>query len=192
MSEERITLKLILVGDPGVGKTSLISQYVHGIFKTDYEMTIGFNITIKKLDIDYEGKRKGVSISLYDIGGQERFEGVRHMFYPGSHLAMLVYDVTRPDSLDRLVNVWSKEVHKHNPVRENEPPVQIILVGNKSDMVNMRMIEFDEGVEMAKKLGAIKHLESSAKDNKNVNTAFHDLVMVFLDKAVDANRYLSN
>lgn len=183
MTEPRFTLKMILVGDPGVGKTALISRYVHGKFSKDYAMTVGFNITIKELEIEKSGIMHSVSLSINDIGGQERFEGVRHMFYPGTHVALLVYDVTRPDSLDNLVSIWIKEIHEFNPPREDEPPLQMTIVGNKCDLEETRMIETSEGEEVAKKLGAIKHIETSAKDNKNVDTAFHELTEIFLQKA---------
>jgi Ras-related protein Rab-7A len=178
---------MILIGDSGVGKTSLISQYVHRKFKKNYEMTIGFNITVKELEVD--GKK--ISLSINDVGGQDRFEGVRHMFYPGTHLALLVYDVTRPDSLENLVD-WLKEINEFNPPREDEPPVQMIVVGNKCDLEDTRMTERDEGEDLVKKIRAIKHIETSARDNKNVDIAFYDLVKAFLDKVVDENFYLMN
>ncbi|MFW9995328.1 MAG: Rab family GTPase [Candidatus Odinarchaeota archaeon] len=181
MPKSRIVLKMILIGDPGVGKTSLISQYVHGKFRRRYQLTIGLDVSSKDLVID----GREIRLSINDVGGQERFESIRHMFYTGSHLAMLVYDVTRPKSLERLINVWSKEVREFNPPRSNQPPMQMILVGNKCDLEDLRMTELTEGEEAAKLLGAIKHIETSAKDNKNVDQAFYDLTRDFLAQAGD-------
>jgi small GTP-binding protein len=172
---------MILIGDPGVGKTSLISQYVHGKFRRRYQLTIGLDVSSKDLVLD----GREVRLSINDVGGQERFESIRHMFYTGSHLAMLVYDVTRPKSLERLIKVWSKEVKEFNPPRPNQPPMQMILVGNKCDLEDLRMTELEKGEEAAKQMGCIKHLETSAKDKQNVDTAFHDLAREFLNMAGD-------
>ncbi|MHA1167019.1 MAG: Rab family GTPase [Candidatus Hodarchaeales archaeon] len=181
MAKSRIVLKMILIGDPGAGKTSLISQYVHGRFKKRYQLTIGLDVSSKDLEID----GREVRLSINDVGGQERFVSVRHMFYTGSHLAMLVFDVTRPKSLERLLNVWSKELLQFNPPRENQPPMQMILVGNKCDLEDLRMTEPEEGEEAARTLGAIKYIETSAKENTKVDEAFYELATSFLQKAGD-------
>jgi small GTP-binding protein len=170
---------MILAGEPAVGKTSLVSRYVHGKFKKSYKLTVGLDVSSKELEIN--GKET-VMISISDIGGQARFETIRNIFYKGTHLAMLVYDVTRPLTLEKLVNVWSKEVRQFNPTREGEPPVQMLVIGNKIDLKNERMIRREEGEKVAKDIQAIGHIETSAKNNKNVDNAFHKLAKVFLDK----------
>ena len=123
-------LKCCLLGDPGVGKTSLISQFVKGKFKKSYQLTVGLDVSSKDIILD-DGRM--ARLSIHDIGGQERFNQVRHLFYQGAHVALLVFDVTRPLSLKRLENVWSKELMEYNQPKPHQPPLKTILVGNKID-----------------------------------------------------------
>ncbi|MFW9928625.1 MAG: Rab family GTPase [Candidatus Thorarchaeota archaeon] len=170
-------LKLILLGDPGTGKTSLIQRYVHGKFKHSYQVTIGLDVSSK--DINLEGEE--IRLSINDIGGQDRFVTIRHLFYPGAHLAMLVYDCTRPKSLENLMKVWLKELEQYNPPTKGSSPIQKILVGNKIDLEDLRSISEEEGDEAAKKMNCLAHILTSAKDNTNVDLAFTQLTKAFLD-----------
>ncbi|MHA2278479.1 MAG: Rab family GTPase [Candidatus Kariarchaeaceae archaeon] len=172
----RKVLKLILLGDPGTGKTSLIQRFVHGKFKHSYQVTIGLDVSSK--DITLEGD--DVRLSINDIGGQDRFVTIRHLFYPGAHLAMLVYDCTRPKSLENLVDVWLKELEQYNPPKKGAPVIQKVLVGNKIDLTDLRSISKEEGDKAAKKMGCNTHILASAKENKNVEFAFTGLTKAFL------------
>ena len=183
--KSRTILKMILLGDPGVGKTSLIQQYVHGRFKHSYQVTIGLDVTSKDITISDNTE---VRLSINDIGGQDRFSSIRHLFYPGAHLAMLVYDCTRPKSLENLISTWSKELEQNNPPKEGSPKIQKVLVGNKSDLEDLISVTPQEGEEAAKKLGCSKHILTSAKDNKNVDLAFTELTKAFLDEARKKNK----
>ena len=177
--KSRTVLKLILLGDPGVGKTSLIQQFVHGKFKHSYQVTIGLDVSSKDVVID----KQEIRLSINDIGGQERFSTIRHLFYPGAHLAMLVYDCTRPKSLENLITVWIKELEQYNPPKEGVPRIQKILVGNKVDLDDLRTVSEEEGVNAAKKMGCANHIVASAKENSNVDLAFTELAKVFLSAA---------
>ena len=179
----RKVLKLILLGDPGTGKTSLIQRYVHGKFKHSYQVTIGLDVSSK--DITLNGEE--IRLSINDIGGQERFITIRHLFYPGAHLAMLVYDCTRPKSLENLSNTWLKELEQYNPPKKGAPVIQKVLVGNKIDLTDLRSIDKEEGDKAAKKMGCNAHILASAKENKNVDLAFNDLTQAFLKGSIKKN-----
>ncbi|OLS25984.1 MAG: GTPase KRas precursor [Candidatus Heimdallarchaeota archaeon LC_3] len=176
--KRRKVLKLILLGDPGTGKTSLIQRYVHGKFKHSYQVTIGLDVSSKDIALD----DNEVRLSINDIGGQDRFVTIRHLFYPGAHLAMLVYDCTRPKSLENLMDVWLKELDQYNPPKKGAPKIQKVLVCNKIDLTDLRSISEEEGDEAAKKMGCNAHLLVSAKENKNVDNAFTELTKSFLKK----------
>lgn len=177
---KKLVLKLILLGDPGVGKTSLISQYVRSVFQHSYKLTIGLDISSKEVGLE-DGRRALLSIN--DIGGQERFASIRQMFFRGAHLAMFVYDLTRPESLQNIKNVWYDELSKFKDPKQSfhEPPVSI-LVGNKADLEDLIMIEDDEAERVAKEIGVEQHITTSAKSNQNVNEAFTMLANVFINK----------
>lgn len=173
--KQKLVLKLVLLGDPGVGKTSLISQFVHARFRNSYQLTVGLDISSKQVKLD-DGRV--VTLSINDIGGQARFAAIRHMFFKGSHLAMLVYDVTREDTLQNIIEPWFAELQEFC----NQPDVskvQTILVGNKADLEDYRMIEEEEGNVVAKEINAISHIIASAKENQNVDIAFKTLAEAY-------------
>jgi small GTP-binding protein len=172
----RSVLKMILVGDPSVGKTSLIQQYVHGRFKHSYQVTIGLDVLSKTVEFP----DREVEISINDIGGQARFATLRSLFYGGTHLAMLVYDCTRPQTLQNLITTWNKELEKFILPKEAEPRLIKLMVGNKADLDDLRTITTEEGEEVAQKIGAVKHIIASAKENENVDVAFSEITQAYL------------
>ncbi|MFQ5979494.1 MAG: Rab family GTPase [Candidatus Heimdallarchaeota archaeon] len=176
----RLTLKLILIGDGGVGKTSLIHQYVHASFKHDYKITIGLDVTAKTVQLE-DGTT--AQLSIHDIGGQDRFASVRNLFYKGSHLAMCVYDITREKTLQNLDEVWIPELLQYGPMpgSSRQQALKIIFIGNKSDLKHLQSIRKKEGEAFADKYNAIGHIWTSAKNDENVDEAFVSLVKSFLE-----------
>ena len=172
----RVVLKLILIGDAGVGKTSMIQRFVHGRFQESYLLTVGLDVSSKEIILPSGQK---VVLSINDIGGQDRFAPVRSLFYQGSHLCMCVYDLTRPESLVSLRDKWLPELDQFATPGK---PITKLLIGNKSDLTDLRMVEKSEAEELRKTGGFIDSLETSAKDNKNVNESFYTLSQAFLGK----------
>lgn len=168
---------MILVGDPSVGKTSLIQQYVHGRFKHSYQVTIGLDVLSKTVEFP----DREVEISINDIGGQARFATLRSLFYNGTHLAMLVYDCTRPQTLQNLITTWNRELEKFILPKEGEPRLIKLMVGNKADLDDLRTITTEEGEEVAQQIGAVKHIIASAKENQNVETAFNEITQAYIE-----------
>jgi Ras-related protein Rab-7A len=171
-------MKTILIGDGGVGKTSLVNAYVEkGPFQADYKITIGVDISSKEVTLS---SGDIAVLSIHDVAGQPRFEAIRPAFYKGTHLALCVYDVTREKSLENLEKIWIPELEKANPLFGNIP-IQKILIGNKIDLEDLRMIDTGDGEEVSKRVGCIAHFETSAKENTNVNDGFTVLVEKYME-----------
>ena len=109
MSDNIIVLKLVLLGDSAVGKTSLIDMYAHHKFKEDYKPTIGVNIVVKELDI----KNAQIRLIIWDIAGQEKYDLSRKMFFQGVVGALFVYDITREDTFRNIESKWLNDLTEY-------------------------------------------------------------------------------
>ncbi|MHA1727007.1 MAG: GTP-binding protein [Promethearchaeota archaeon] len=156
-------LKLILAGNPLVGKTSLIKRFVEDRFHKNYISTIGVEISKKKIDISEEIK---VKFLIWDIGGQERFDDYRQSFYSGANAAFIVIDRTRKESL-KSISKWYDDIKEF--IKQNIP---IIVVGNKSDLIAEIAINEKEIKEEVDKFN-FHYILTSAKTGENVNESFH-------------------
>ncbi len=170
--------KIVVIGDTGVGKTSLINQFITHKFKKDYISTIGVNILIKDLEIKKDQNDYKVQLMFWDIGGQEKYTNVRHMFYHGTNGAIIVYDVTRLATF-RAVYDFLKDLE--NTIQKKVP---FIILGNKIDLVDMRHIEQEEGEKLKDTTGAIAFFETSAKTGVSVEESFRLIAQACLKIAV--------
>ncbi|NHJ14412.1 MAG: GTP-binding protein, partial [Candidatus Thorarchaeota archaeon] len=136
--------KTVLIGEGGVGKTSITVRYTENRFEDDMRITIGANFASKRLDVD----GVPVTLMLWDLGGQPRFRDVVSDYFMGSKFAIAVYDVTRPVSLDRL-SEWI------DVLKANSPSCDLIFVGNKADERNNGYgVSLDEARLFAARYGA--------------------------------------
>ncbi|MFX1295245.1 MAG: GTP-binding protein [Promethearchaeota archaeon] len=166
----KFSFKVVILGDGGVGKTSLLLRFVQKSFDQEYKSTIGTNI----MRIDYKVLDKiTVAFALWDLAGQQYFQKVRSMYLSGCQAAMFVYDVTRPDTLLNLKN-WQNELFS---IAGSD--VKMLMVGNKIDLVDERKIAFEEGKKVADELG-FSYLETSAKTGDNVRRAFGSLAFLLV------------
>lgn len=163
---QKFVFKIALCGEPGVGKSSLIIRYIHNRFHSDMSVTLGLNVYTKHLRHGAAGENH-ITLSISDIGGQDRFKHVRHAFFKGAKGAALVYDVTRPPTLEKLTE-WLEQLHMTEP----EANVVTVLVGNKTDLTEFEAVSEEEGNAFAKKIGALAHIRTSAKTSQNVNEMF--------------------
>ena len=139
--------KVVLLGETGVGKTSIISRYVHNNFSEVLMSTTGASFATKKLEIDSEHK---IKFQIWDTAGQERFRSLAKIFYQNASVAVLVYDITRRDTFDKIKNFWIKEI------KENAPSdIILALAGNKSDNYENEVVNLSEGKKLAKEIDAI-------------------------------------
>ncbi|CAN0409087.1 unnamed protein product, partial [Ectocarpus fasciculatus] len=126
-SRRRALLKIIILGDSGVGKTSLMNQYVNKRFSNQYKATIGADFLTKDTVID----DKLVTLQIWDTAGQERFQSLGVAFYRGAEACVLVYDITNPKSFEQL-DSWREEfLHQAAPMDPDNFP--FVLIGKKGD-----------------------------------------------------------
>lgn len=172
-------MKILLIGDSGVGKSCLLVRFVEDKFSPSFITTIGIDFKIKTVDIN--GKK--VKLQLWDTAGQERFRTITTAYYRGAMGIILVYDVTDERTFAN-VKQWFKTVNDHA-----NDDAQLLLVGNKSDM-DTRVVSYDQGEALAQELG-LPFIESSAKDDSNVNEIFFTLAKLIQDK-IDRNAMSNN
>ena len=182
----RIQLKLVLMGKGGVGKTSLVNRYVHQRFSQNYMQTLGQDVFSKKLSIN----NNQVVVQIYDIAGQERFESFRPVYLQGADLGLAIFDLTIPGTIAELKNNWLPELSKHI-----DKPFFLSVVGNKSDLKGQRSVDEAHGKELVsyikKKyptINVVQYVETSAKENENVDIAFFDLVQKYIDSKKTSSR----
>ncbi|MBA0759881.1 hypothetical protein Gotri_022693 [Gossypium trilobum] len=166
-----LSFKILLIGDSGVGKSSLLVSFVSASAE-DLAPTIGVDFKIKFLTVG--GKR--LKLTIWDTAGQERFRTLTSSYYRGAQGIILVYDVTRRETFTNLSTVWAKEVELYST---NQDCVKM-LVGNKVDRDSERAVSREEGMELAKELGCM-FLECSAKTRKNVEQCFEGLSLKIME-----------
>lgn len=163
--------KLLLIGDSGVGKSSLLLRFTSDSFD-DLSPTIGVDFKLKLMTIG--GKR--LKLTIWDTAGQERFRTLTSSYYRGAQGIIFVYDVTRRETFTNLSEIWAKEVDLYS---SNQDCIKM-LVGNKVDRENERVVTKQEGIALARQLGCL-FLECSAKTHVNVENCFEELVLKIID-----------
>jgi small GTP-binding protein len=159
-------LKVVVAGDGGVGKTSLIRRYATGKFQESRLMTIGVDFQIQIVSID----GRPVKLSIWDIAGQERFGAFRASFYRGARAVALVYDVTDPTSLKSLPH-WQAEIS------HVIPGARFLVVGNKVDLP--RLVPREHVIAWTRS-HRLPYLETSAKTGQSVQLFFEGLARLTL------------
>ena len=169
---QKYVFKIILIGEGGVGKTSLIKSHISKSFNLDYKPTMGASIQKKEMLIP--DKNAHLTINFWDIAGQTLFKGLRKQFFQGSDAIMLVYDVTRRDSFDAIED-WYQSVKDHTKKYKTG-----LLVANKVDLKN-RVIMEEEGLKKSMLLKKFSYIETSALTTQNIAKAFETVACVLLE-----------
>ncbi|MHA2270827.1 MAG: GTP-binding protein [Candidatus Hodarchaeales archaeon] len=169
-----ILVKICLLGDGAVGKTSLKNRFLGGGFDPKYLITIGADFAVRDVEIPSGEKYK---LQIWDLAGQPRFDAVRTLYYRGSMGALLIFDITNRASLENLEN-WVKEYWRNS----GETSVPMIVIANKKDLRGQlpSSITEEEGKQFIEALSAksstigikFRYLETSAKSGENVEESF--------------------
>lgn len=167
-----VLFRLVLVGDSGVGKTALLLRYADNTFELSFITTIGIDFRIKTITV--QGKR--VKLQIWDTAGQEQFHSIASSYFRNAHGIILIYDVTSASSYMHI-SKWVSNISKNAPIK-----VKMVLIGNKCDREeNLKVIGKDKGDILAKELD-IPFLETSAKNDINVDTAFELITLMILEE----------
>ncbi|KAH9622223.1 hypothetical protein KSS87_010508 [Heliosperma pusillum] len=165
------SFKILLIGDSGVGKSSLLLTFVSTSFD-HLPPTIGVDFKIKLLTVN----DKKLKLTIWDTAGQEKFRTLTSSYYRGAQGIVLVYDVTRRETFTNLSDFWAKEVELYST---NQDCVKM-LVGNKVDKDSERAVTKEEGIALAQQLGSL-FIECSAKTRENVEQCFEELAMKVME-----------
>lgn len=166
-----LLFKLLLIGDSGVGKTCVLFRFSDDTFNTTFISTIGIDFKIKTVEL--QGKK--IKLQIWDTAGQERFHTITTSYYRGANGILLVYDITQPKTFDNI-SKWLRNINEHA-----SEDVERMLIGNKCDMEDKRLISEERGKKIAEENG-IKFFETSAKENINIEIAFNTLAEDILNK----------
>jgi small GTP-binding protein len=165
-------MKIVMCGDWGVGKTSLVRRFAENKFDHDYKPSIGVNIVVKTVDVG--GKR--VKLDIFDTGGQERLRSLRQRYFEGASAAVFVYDMTRPETAVSIQEEWLVEVEAAIP-----EGFERMILANKADLGIERMVSEYAGHQLAERIHAI-YAETSALEGRNVEQAFTKLATRLVEK----------
>eukprot|EP00732_Lithocolla_globosa_P006070 Lithocolla_globosa_v1_NODE_6768_length_1037_cov_210.154786.p1 type:complete len:211 gc:universal NODE_6768_length_1037_cov_210.154786:640-8(-) len=169
-------IKLLLIGDSGVGKSCLLLRFSDDSFTPSFITTIGIDFKIRTIELD--GKK--IKLQIWDTAGQERFRTITTAYYRGAMGILLVYDVTDQKTFDNI-RTWVKNIEQHAT-----EGVNLILVGNKCDFEPpKKVISTEKGQELASEY-KIKFLETSAKTKVNVDEAFVTLARDIKKRLIDS------
>ena len=160
-----VEYKIILVGDSGVGKTSILKKFINNEFNEDIKCTINVDFFSKSIKID---KNLYTNLKIYDTAGQEKYRALIKQYYQGTDGIILVFDLTNENSFNKLKS-WINEVS------DNTEKAQIILVGNKADLIERKIDE--ETAENFAKQKDMKYIETSAKEGTNILLLFEELAL---------------
>ncbi len=171
-SEKKNSIKIILIGNSGVGKTCISQRYIKGNKDIDLNpnSTVGASYFQKFIEID----GKSISVDIWDTAGQEKYRSMGKMFYKEAHIVLFIYDITNKESFKELQEVW------YNEITENgEKNVVFVVVGNKSDLFLNEQVKEEDAREWAEQIGALYSLVS-AKTGDCINALFENAVRKYL------------
>ncbi|TFG00615.1 MAG: GTP-binding protein [Promethearchaeota archaeon] len=167
--------KIIIFGDGGVGKTTLVRRYLEGYFEETTKMTVGMDFFVKHVEV--EGKQ--VTLQIWDFGGEERFRFLLPSYVSGASGGIFMYDITRLMSLNHIddwLEIFSSEYSK----KYSEETLPVIMVGGKKDLAYKRSVKKEEAKQVKEEQNCYKHMECSSKTGENVEDVFKELTRELL------------
>ena len=170
--EEYIPCKVVLLGEAGVGKTSLLTRFVSGTFSQLVMSSTGSSFVTKNIELDENNK---IKFKICDTAGKEKYRSLAKIFYQSAAVALLVYDITTQSSFNGLKDYWAKEIRESSP-----EDIIVAVVANKSDDYMEQQVDMQDGKNLAKELNAIFQT-TSAKLGTGVNELFTLIAEKFID-----------
>ena len=165
-------IKILILGDSGTGKSAILLRYMDDEFNTSYITTIGIDFKVRTVTI--KGKR--VRVQVWDTAGQERFRTITQAYYIGCHGILIVYDCTDRDSFEH-VQQWIRDLNN----RTDDVGVNRMIIGNKVDLINQKVIDKTEGEKMSAEYN-MKYFETSAKTGEKIEEVFTTILTDILDR----------
>lgn len=161
LDSKNLRIKLVLLGDSGVGKSCILLRFVRGQFDPSSKVTVGASFLSQTINL----QDSTIKFEIWDTAGQERYSSLAPLYYRGASAAVVVYDITNPETFLKA-QFWVKELQKHG-----NPDIVMALVGNKADLESEREVSREEALAYAESNGMF-FIETSAKTADNVNQLF--------------------
>ncbi|KAI3874566.1 hypothetical protein MKX03_028575 [Papaver bracteatum] len=158
-------VKLVLLGESGVGKSCIVLRFVRGQFDTTSKVTVGASFLSQTMVLQ---DATTVKFEIWDTAGQERYAALAPLYYRGAAVAVIVYDITNPESFSKAC-FWVKELQKHG-----SPNIIMVLVGNKADLHENREVSIQDAIDYAEKNGMF-FIETSSKTSDNIHELFEEI-----------------
>ena len=169
---KELNIKLILVGDSNVGKTTLLNSYIENYFSEDITPTVGLEKRVKTIDIN--GLK--TKLQIWDTAGQEKFNSLTQQYFRNADGILMIFDLTNTDTFSHIKKLYEKSNEMSHKAKK-------ILIGNKSDIKDKIKVKRNDIDNFTKK--KIKYIETSAKDNINVDDAFQLLINLIVGKSTN-------
>ena len=163
--KEDYKIKVVIIGDSGVGKTNLLKRFTTNTFSEGTKATVGVEFMSRAYKID----KYIFKVEIWDTAGQERYKSITAVYYKGAQGALVVYDTTSKASFNNI-DKWMEEI-----TEKTSKDIKIMMIGNKIDLKEFREVPTEEAIRKATILG-VPIMETSALDATNVNKAFYDLL----------------
>ena len=160
------SFKVVLVGESGVGKTSIITQFIDQTFQEDIQSTTGGTFSTKSVVCD---GGKVLKFEIWDTAGQEKYRSLTKMFYKDAKAVIMVYDVTREDSFEELQKYWYDQIKESSPAN-----IILVIAANKSDLIEKEKVDEGEARNYAKEINAL-YVSTSAKNSNGINNLFEEI-----------------
>ena len=172
-NNDTIEFKIVLVGNSSVGKTSIYNRFILNEFSNSYKSTITAESKSRYIKID---KYLFAKLNIWDTMGSEAYRALTRQFYRGAHAAIVIFDLTEQNTFND-VKKWIKDIKNYG-----EKNVEIIVVGNKLDLIEQRTVEKSQAINYCRENGGYKYIEASAKDGTNVLKIFEELTFDLVKK----------
>jgi len=169
--KKKVLVKIIIIGQSGVGKTAVLHRYVMDQFIQEHKATIGADFLTREINVE----DKVVTLQIWDTAGQERFQSLGNSFYRGADACIMVYDITDQESFKEIETWKSKFMQQANV--DNARSYPFLLLGNKSDRDGERKVSRNEGEQYAKN-HKMAFYETSAMNGQNIRDAFEDIASI--------------